>query len=63
MARESTGLPPVLAEQGPRMHAHLERIIAILEAHDDARLHQDDMRTAIRELRQFVAALPNNKGR
>jgi hypothetical protein len=54
----ATNLPPALVGQGERILAYLKQMIAILEANEDARLHQDDMRTAIREMRQFVAALP-----
>jgi hypothetical protein len=62
-AAQSTNLSPALAEQGPRMLAHLNQMIAILEAPADARLRQDDLHTAIREMQQFVGALPMKKGR
>ncbi len=39
------------------MLAQLKQMMAMLEAQDDARLHQDDMHTGIRELQQFVGML------
>jgi hypothetical protein len=60
---KSMNLPPVIAEQGPRMLTQLKQMTVILEAQDDARLHQDDMHTAIRELQQFVGMLPTKERR
>lgn len=62
-AAASIPLQPVLAEQGARVILYIKRMIAILEAPADARLREDELRTAVRELRQFVAVLPTDAGR